>query len=151
MKPDLRQLRDIRVPGPVSWWPPAPGWWLLGLLVLLGLALGSWCYVRQRRDRWRRAALRELRCLRILEPAVVVRELSVLLRRVALQRYPRAEVAALSGEAWLAFLDGAMGKDAPFKNGAGRILSVGPYAPDIAVETDALLSLCERWIRSVGR
>ncbi len=147
MTPELGKLRDIHVPGPVSWWPPATGWWILGLFVWLGLALGTWLYLRHLRDRWRRAAIEELRRLRNLEPEAVVREISVLLRRVALHRYPREEVASLSGEAWLAFLDGALGTDAPFQNGAGRILAVGPYAPDSAVDTDALLALCERWIR----
>ena len=147
MKPDLGKLRDIQVPGPVSWWPPAPGWWLLGLLVLLGLTLGAWLHHRHVRDRWRRAALAELRRIKTLEPAASVREISVLLRRVALHRYPREEVAALSGEAWLAFLDGASGEGAPFQNGIGRILASGPYAPAVEVETDALLALCERWIR----
>ena len=40
MKPDpasLENLRDIAVPPPVPWWPPAPGWWVLGLLALLVL------------------------------------------------------------------------------------------------------------------
>ncbi len=73
----------------------------------------------------------------------------MLLRRVALHRYAREEVASLSGEAWLAFLDGALGPDAPFQDGPGRVLGVGPYAPETLVETDALVALCERWIRSL--
>ena len=25
----LAQLRDIQLPEPISWWPLAPGWWVL--------------------------------------------------------------------------------------------------------------------------
>ncbi|MBU2099372.1 MAG: DUF4381 domain-containing protein, partial [Gammaproteobacteria bacterium] len=38
----LSELADIRVPGDVSWWPLAPGWWVL-LAVLVALAIyGGW-------------------------------------------------------------------------------------------------------------
>ncbi len=33
----LSQLRDIHLPEPVTFWPPAPGWWFILLLILIGL------------------------------------------------------------------------------------------------------------------
>ena len=33
----LSQLRDIHTPDPISWWPLAPGWWILAGLVIIGL------------------------------------------------------------------------------------------------------------------
>ena len=30
----LDQLEPLIAPAPISWWPPAPGWWLLALLAL---------------------------------------------------------------------------------------------------------------------
>ncbi|MEJ2347295.1 MAG: DUF4381 domain-containing protein [Gammaproteobacteria bacterium] len=147
MKPDLSQLRDIHLPAPVSWWPPAPGWWgVLALLLLVG-ALAYVVYIRRRRNRWRRTALSELDGLRDAAPEQMLRGLSVLLRRVAVSRFPRRDVAALTGEAWLAFLDRSLGDGTAFQSGAGRVLISGPYTSDVQVDGASLLALCEHWIK----
>src|SRR3990167_10562255 len=31
----LDQLEPLIAPAPIDWWPPAPGWWLLAVLVPL--------------------------------------------------------------------------------------------------------------------
>jgi hypothetical protein len=42
-------LRDIHLPAAISWWPPAPGWWLLAIALTLGpLSVGLWWRWRQR-------------------------------------------------------------------------------------------------------
>jgi hypothetical protein len=74
-------------------------------------------------------------------------ELSMLLRRVAISRFPRHDVASLTGDAWLAFLDRALGDGAAFQSGAGRILLNGPYADKVDADAESLLVLCERWIK----
>jgi hypothetical protein len=146
VKPDLSQLRDIHLPPPVPWWPPAPGWWALLAMVLILSALGGWIYVLRRRGRWRGAALEELARLRGAAPELAFRELSVLLRRVAISRFPRHEAAALTGEAWLSFLDRGLG-GTEFRSGAGRALLSGPYAREAEWDAAALFDLCERWIK----
>ena len=149
MKPDLSQLRDIHLPAPVSWWPPAPGWWLLPALLLISAALAYVFYVRRRRNRWRRGALAELAQLRDAAPQRVLRDLSVLLRRVAISRFPQPEVAALTGDDWLGFLDRTLGEGTAFQSGVGRALLSGPYANDVEVDAAALIALCERWIKGL--
>ena len=157
MNPDLGQLRDIHLPPPVSWWPPAPGWWLLAAILILLVALAVWLFHRHRRDRWRRAALKEWRRLRedwragAIDGAGAARQLSVLLRRVALVRFPRRQVAALTGEAWLAFLDSALPGQKPFSTGPGRALLEAPYAVRVDIDTEALFEVCGRWLRSLPR
>ena len=33
----LVNLKDIHLPSPVSFWPPAPGWWILAVLLISSL------------------------------------------------------------------------------------------------------------------
>lgn len=155
MNPDLSQLRDIHLPAPISWWPPAPGWWLLAVLVVAILFGLYFLYRRRLRNDWRRSALAELTRLRQQYQAqptsaqIIVSELSVLLRRVAISCFPREEVAMLSGDKWLAFLDRGMGEGAAFQSEQGRLLAVAPYVADAAISAETLLglfTLCENWI-----
>lgn len=149
MKPDFSQLRDIHMPPPVSWWPPAPGWWLVLALLLITALITYWLVRRHKGNSWRREALAELAHLQGDSEVTMVAQLSVLLRRVAISRYPQAEVASLTGEAWLAFLDETLGEGTPFQSGAGRVLLSGPYATTADVDATALHALAERWIKRV--
>jgi hypothetical protein len=107
----LSQLRDIHLPMPISWWPPAPGWWALAavLLILLGI-LGLWFWRRHQRNAYRRSALAELQTAGIAfqtdnDALLYAQRLNQILKRVALIAWPQIEVANLSGHSWLAFLD----------------------------------------------
>jgi hypothetical protein len=151
INPALSQLHDIHLPARIGWWPPAPGWWGLAALVLLLLGgLLVWRYARKR-NAWRRFAQAELARLRSLDapPPVVIAALSVLLRRVAISRFPREQVAALNGEAWLAFLDTSADKAGGFQSASGRVLTSAPYRADAieATALPALFDLCERWLK----
>lgn len=155
MTPDpLADLRDWHLPEPVSWWPPAPGWWiLLGLVALASLAAVLWLRGRRRRGRAWRAAKQELAALRAAyasdrDARRYAMGVSRLLRRLALLRYPRERVAGLSGADWLAFLD-ATGGAGGFAKGPGQTLlmayrpaSAGASGEDVA----ALERLAERWM-----
>lgn len=104
------QLRDLHAPDPVSWWPPAPGWWIVAALLL---AVSVWLLPRLRRAwrhrRLRRAIQAELEALRqtMSDDAAIAYLLAAnqLLRRVALTLAPRATVAALHGTSWIDLLD----------------------------------------------
>jgi hypothetical protein len=96
---DLSNLRDIAMPPPVSFWPPAPGWWVVGAACLAAGCLAVAAVVRhRRRNAYRREALREL-------ASADASDISAILKRAALAAFPREQVASLSGPAWLAFLD----------------------------------------------
>lgn len=151
MKPDLSQLHDIHLPDSILWWPPALGWWLLLSLLLVSMAAGYWFYRRHQRQRWRREALAELQRLQQqpLSAKELIIELSMLLRRVAISRFPRDEVASLTGEKWLAFLDRQM--KAPGFQQQGRLLITAPYNNSAVADAHELCAMCERWIKGVAR
>jgi len=141
-------LRDIHAPPPPDFWPPAPGWWVLAGLGLVLLGLGVWwLYRRYRLARRRRRILDQLAALadRVAGPTLVA-EVSALLKRVALARFPKKEVASLTGTAWLELLD-RTGGGGRFAEGPGRVLAEGPYAPAPDFDADALLALAGEWIR----
>ena len=104
----LAALRDIHAPDPPAFWPPAPGWIAIACLVIAGAVAGMIVAARWwRRGRPSREALAGLRSLRARHGAgapnrEIAMELSMLVRRFALARHPREEVAGLVGERWIA-------------------------------------------------
>lgn len=101
----LSQLAPPHAPPAASWWPLAPGWWLLLLAVVMTLSVLAYRYTRPV-YRLRRAALQELKQLQasIVDDIELAGELELLMRRYAVAHFGRDAVAGLSGERWLAFV-----------------------------------------------
>jgi hypothetical protein len=152
MTDPLAGLRPLQQPEAIGWWPPAPGWWLLALLIVTGLGLlVRHLWRRHRRLAWRRRALLELQRLASTHPTQAgpaeLANLNALLRRAAIASAGRARVASLHGDAWLAFLDESLAEPA-FRDGTGRPLVDLAYRPRGQVDWQPLLELSRRWIRS---
>ena len=144
-------LRDIHGAPPPAFWPPAPGWWLLAVIVLVALVvLAIWAWRRYRRYRQERLILLEVEhlsnCYSKDNITHFITDISTLLRRVAIRRYSLATVASLTGADWLRFLD-ATGGAGGFANGVGQVLETGPYQADLnEVPAEELLALARHWI-----
>lgn len=149
-------LRDIHLPAPISGWPPAIGWWLvLALLILLSVGVVRAVY-RARRMTPARLALRaldELQQSSEQDAPEKARQLSILMRRAALTLRDRRQVASLTGEAWLCWLDEMMGEnEARFRQGPGKLLIEAPYrALSTGQELDGLFELCREWLTVAGQ
>ncbi|UOM33487.1 DUF4381 domain-containing protein [Acuticoccus sp. I52.16.1] len=137
----LDQLVEPQPPAPVSMMPETAGWAVLAALVLVAAAFGAWRWWRHwRADAYRRAALAELAAA-----GDDAARIATVLRRTALAAWPRERVAALSGEAWLAFLD-ETGGDGGFGGGPGRALIAAPYRGDGGASPE-VAALAARWVR----
>ena len=161
----IEQLQPIILPAPISWWPPALGWWLVAGVCISASLL--WRYNQRRRgqrqhkpkpstathalDPLRETALQQLHAL----PKPLAGEqagpwlqhINQLLKRMCSVRYPDDASHTLSGREWLVFLDSRC-------PAAGltrwMILVNGSYQRDCRLDDTAILQLQQAidiWIR----
>ena len=148
----LANLKDIHLPNAVSWWPLAPGWWVLLALFLLMIALAVTLTIRSRRKTSQEIIIDQALQLfnqlqqQSLTPKDLIMELSELLRRTAISLYGRDEIANLAGDDWLRFLN-KQGSTKAFTDGVGRALAEQPYRPDVDYNREALLGLTDDWLK----
>lgn len=152
----LAELRELQVPTVSSW--PALGWWLLLVLVVVCAALlliKNRVAARRRSDAWREEALTQLNRLEQdlnkatdVERHRVVRDSSVLLRKVMIYVNGRHEVAALTDEAWLDALHGHETVEALEPELRG-LLTDAPYesAPS-AIMSESNVTALLNWMKS---
>ncbi len=145
-------LRDIHLPEAISWWPPALGWWLLLVLVPLVIYFVYWLVKsinRKTAIKTAKKLLLQLKQDNRLDNAQKLKEISTLIRRVAISTFSRAECADLTGQQWLEFLDRSV-KGAPFAQGVGQLLATAPYRNYSPTEQEitGLINLCESWLKA---
>ena len=140
----MERLHDIVLSEPVSWLPQTTAWYVAVVAALLVMALGLAAWLRHRRkNRYRREALARL--AEIANRGAYA-ELPALVKRTALCCGRRVEVASLTGEAWLRFLDESYGGRG-FTHGPGRALTTLAYAPTPELDGDAIVPVVRDWIR----
>ena len=152
----LEQLRDIRPPLEPAWWLPAPAHLAAGLVLLALLVLGAIWLLRRRSNRRLILAKRELRRIAAEhagddDAMRLARALAPWLKRVALQAFPGQRIEAVTGTAWLEFLDRGIG-DQRFSRGVGKVFGADIYRPVTAcgVDAHALLELCDSWLAGIA-
>lgn len=152
----LAQLRDIHQPAMIDMWPMAPGWWILAGLFLVALLWLACLAIRKwRSNRYRREAILVLN--QLLEDwqqhgddHAYLASLQQLLKRVALTCFDREQVASLTGEAWLQFLDHSSGSH-DFSMGDMEVLIDGNYRHEVTVNVTSLQGFALQWIRRHDR
>ncbi|MGF2735249.1 DUF4381 domain-containing protein [Marinobacter sp. DUT-1] len=145
----LSQLRDIHLPATGGFWPPAPGWWILAVLILGALALVVVVLLRhRRRNRWRRQAilaLTELEQKAEPTPSWFAR-LNTLLKQAARECHPESQPQALSGNAWVEFLIATTpaGQTAPRQ--ALEAMVRAAWQPSVQADPDEAIRFARHWL-----
>jgi hypothetical protein len=142
MNAPAESLRDIHLPSAVAWWPPAPGWWLLALLLAMGLAaVSGWLVIHRRRHRAQRQALAAL------TGTADAQAVNVLLKRTALAYFDRSRVAPLHGLAWFEFLDAQLPRQAALFCSEAELWQQLLYGREpTAAQTDRFRHLARLWL-----
>ena len=152
----IAQLADINGLNKVNYWPLAIGWWIvLGVLaiviaIIIFLILRRLAYRRS----WKHKTVIQLNAmaerLNQNNGKEIMTELSILLRRLAINRFSRSGVAGLKGKVWAEWLtknDLAKFDWSIYEN----LLTETPYAPpgnfSSTEEIKKLINATKKWVK----
>jgi len=148
LQTQLKELRDIHLPDPVSFWPLAPGWW--ALLVILPVLYFFIRYIVRwaRRPKYKKLAMAELAAIEVdyaisKDATKACGEISLLIRRALVAKFGNQEVAGLVEEEWLSYLD-KLSKTDCFTSGSGRFIVSAPYQKHCEVDINELLKVTKK-------
>ena len=162
MNEQALNLKDIHLPEPILWWPLAPGWWMV--IALLFVAVGLLVIAKKiyQSKQLKRDIAAELEIIKqqfsqTQNKRVLAKSLSILLRRVCISYQTTQNVAGLTGDDWLLWLDNEQvssttrntAKSLKFQSETGKALLKAPYLPENSeLDFDAkhLIRLCESWL-----
>jgi len=131
-------LRDVQLPPAPSWWPPAPGYLMIGGVVLLLLVVAAFFWWRRRRRRQRWLQLFDQELASTADAAAELAAIAGLLRRAARQAQPGSE--SLRDDAWWQRVD----PQGTLPEARRSLLAEGAYRPRVDVNEVAAV---RRWAR----
>ncbi len=148
---DLSGLKDIHLPAVPSVWPLPVTFWAVLSGVIAVIVLSRLIWVQQHKLTARKYANREVENLIKRFPHddyKIATELSLLMRRIALMKYPREEISGLSGKQWRQFLENTVKKPV-FKGQAGDIIETVMFIPPDRFKNENmpdLINAAKEWI-----
>ncbi len=146
----LGDFVEVVSPAAISWLPQTAGWAVLAALLAVLLLRYGWRRLRHwYRNRYRREALARLRVIAQSAQQDTLVELNKLLKLTALAAYSREQVARLSGQEWVAFLNQRCASP-PFSPEHGRLLAQGVYEGAAVSDAtrQALHGACLAWVEN---
>lgn len=150
---DFGQLIE---PAPVKFQFTAPGWYVLGGLLILAILMIAWIWWRHyRANLYRKMALQTLSGMQNTymeqNTAILVYETNMLLKRIAISRYGRIPFAGSMGGEWIACLNETW-KEKSFDPGDQKILqTIYPLQGIPVADGKAFVEKARRWIKTHRR
>lgn len=157
--PQTLPLKDIHLPDAPGFWPLAPGWWLLMLLIVVLLILGFYLIkiaLKAAQKRKQKAALQE----RLLSEFKQIQlnyknnknkhqlacDISAFLRRIARHELNAGDAVSLSESEWLITLHHLSGIDLSVHS---KVLLEAPYNPNVEFDVLALVNDIEKFCQNI--
>ncbi len=144
-------LRDIKLPAEPSFWPLAPGWWLLiALLMMLLIWLGfKWYRHHQKKQRWQaideQLSAIEFKYTQDQNSQQLLTGISAFLRRFVKHQLGQNTATSLSGTQWIEHLNQLDSK--PTFSPYERPLTQGPFQASCEYDADGLLQATRAFIK----
>lgn len=150
---NLDGLRDIHLPEPVSWWPPAPGWWILLAIIILAFIFVPKIIRRLKFVPLNKVAETDFSSLVASyhshhDASLFIANLSKLLRQITMSYLGREEVAQLTGEQWISKLN-SLTSNNYFTPELEELLTYAPYKKDSYQNLELLISATQNWINNL--
>jgi len=149
----LDELEPLFEPEQVSFTFNTPAWYALGVFLALILIYVIFVqFKKYQKNQYRREALRLVSSWKdvnaIKDAPVLIDNIRILLKQLAMARYGRLQVASLYGNDWLQFLE-SKGINTPFTN--YNILINSDLELDLEKEKQQIMDLVEvskKWIKT---
>ena len=148
-------LRDIHLPGAISWWPPAIGWW-----ILLALLIAAFIFIPKL---YRRVTFIPLKKVanttfkNIIDKyknnnndSQFIIETSQFLRQTAMSYCGREDVAQLTGEKWVQALN-KLTDQAHFNDEIKQTLINAPYQKNSRIDAEQLINAVQNWLSNLPK
>ena len=142
---DALNLRDIHLPDAVSWWPPALGWWVSGILLII-IVVGIGLFIKRlKAPSLIKSAKVEIEHIITLyeshaDQQHLVQDLSIALRRIGISYLPRDHAAGVLGRAWYDQLN-QLTKKEPLSDEIIKILLEAPYQKNLQMNEQQINAL----------
>ncbi|MFT3823725.1 MAG: DUF4381 domain-containing protein [Chitinophagaceae bacterium] len=127
----------------------APGWYVLGVLLLLVLGVIAWLVIRYyQRNLYRKHALQALMQSETIKEAdtALLYEANMLMKRIAMSKYGRSNTASIRNKEWIGFLNKTAGRQL-FTDADARLLPGELYGNDNNSSVADFVVKTKEWIR----